>query len=193
MTKNILESIVLIAAAAAFTIMLTWPKYQEFETQNALVTQQRTDLETRQEYFKNLQETAAELNNYGPNLAKIESALPDDARAATLVNFLELSAMQDGLVLKAIDYTGENQKSSAVNAVAGKPAQKVLKQMHLTFTLFGPYASWQSFIFGVEKSSRMIEIETVQISGNQSKGSQISVAGQQGYLDYIVKLTAHYY
>jgi len=199
MSKNILESFVLLALALAFGMILAWPKYQEFQAQNSLVLEKQTDLETRQEYFKNLAESSAELNNYGPNLAKIESALPDDPEVSTLLDFLESSSMKAGLILKVVDYSSAaGNQSTAVpgQTPTDQPVPKNLKQFYVTFTLSGPYQSWKNFLSIVEKTSRMVEIESVQISsGDQTKIASVPMPSSElgGNLDYVVKLTANSY
>jgi len=198
MSKNILESFVLLALAVAFGMILAWPKYQEFQAQSSLVLGKRTDLETRQEYFKNLAESSSELNNYGPNLAKIESALPDDPKVSTLLDFLESSSMQAGLILKVVDYSfsADNQSTVSGQTPTGQPIQKNLKQFYVTFTLSGPYQSWKNFLSNIEKTSRMVEIESVQISGgDQTKIASVAIPSSElgGNLDYVVKLKANSY
>jgi len=193
MTKNILESFVIIAISVAFAMILTWPKFQEFESQRSLVMGKQSDLETRNEYFKNLQQSSSELSNFGPNLAKIESALPDNPDVATLANYLEMSAMQGGLIIKAADYTADQ----ATAAPAEGDGQKILKNFHIALTLSGPYESWKNFISSVEKSSRMIEIESTQISANPTKiQTGATAASQQAtsdILNYVVKVKANSY
>lgn len=188
----------LLALAVAFGMILAWPKYQEYQAQSSLVLGKQTDLETRQEYFKNLAESSAELNNYGPNLAKIESALPDDAKVSTLLDFLESSSMQAGLILKVIDYSfsGGNQPTIVPGSAQTQPVAKSLKPFYVTFTLSGPYQSWKNFLSSVEKTSRMVEIQSVQISGGeQTKVGSVPMPSSElgGNLDYVVKLTANSY
>ena len=121
-----MESFVIIAISVAFAMILTWPKFQEFESQRSLVMGKQSDLETRNEYFKNLQQSSSELSNFGPNLAKIESALPDNPDVATLANYLEMSAMQGGLIIKAADYTADQ----ATAAPAEGDGQKILHRFN---------------------------------------------------------------
>jgi len=51
MTKNILESIVLILIAITFAMILTKPKYDEYKTQKGLVEQKQVELQTSEDYL----------------------------------------------------------------------------------------------------------------------------------------------
>lgn len=206
MTKNILESIVLILVAITFAMILTKPKYDEYQVQKALVAQKEAELQTREDYFKSLERAAAELKNYGPSLAKVESALPDDSKAAELANFLEITAAQSGLVIKNLNYSSkiaEGISSAYVPVETDKSREnqqstKKMQTQELNFTASGPYQSWKDFSARIEKSSRLLEIDNVIISANfnetfDTTKNTTTQAALNPILDYTVKLIFHSY
>jgi len=212
MTKNILESIVLILVAITFAMILTKPKYDEYKTQKGLVEQKQVELQTSEDYFKSLERISAELKNYGPGIAKVESALPDDPNAAELTNFLEVTAAQNGLIIKNLNYSLKTpeeasnapEASNTPISVDAQESQKnqqssqKIQTQELNLAVSGPYQAWKDFSNRIEKSSRLLEIDNVVMSTNlNGTGAQTEEAATQSainpILDYTVKLIFHSY
>jgi len=197
MSKNILESFIIIIVSATFAMLLTWPRYQELNDQNLKVAQKKIDLETRQEYFRNLEEVAAEFKNYGPSIIKIESALPDSPNVAALANYLEASAIKEGLILKKLEYAAGDQVNPTK---AFTPAQEnqnqgqtEANQFSIDLILSGSYPAWKNFITDIEKTSRLVEIETAEIAKDNSQASPNLPNDTNKALNFTVKLIAYFY
>jgi len=135
------------------------PKFQEFSGLRQRVEEKRNEIKYKQEYFSNLTETKTELKKYEAELSKIDSALPDDSFMPSLFNYLQKSSSQSGLVLKDMGTFNISQSEKAPN----------LKEITLSLGVSGPYSSFKSFLSNLEKSTRMIEVESVSFSASQEQ------------------------
>jgi len=129
-------------------------KYQDFQSYRLELLQRKAELENRQEYFKNLDYLQAELKKYEPELVKINSSLPSDPLAPALLDFFQKTASQNGLVFERIEF---NQTS----LVSERPY--LLKQ-GIAIIINSPYPAFRKFILDIEKSSRLIQIESLSFA-----------------------------
>ncbi len=139
-----------------FVLLLTFSlsKYQDFQIYRSELLQKKAELESRQEYFKNLDYLQAELKKYEPELVKVNSSLPPIPSAPALLDFFQKTASQNGLVFKRIEF---NQTS----LVSERPY--ILKK-EIAIIVDSPYFAFRKFILDIEKSSRLIQIESLSFS-----------------------------
>lgn len=142
----------LIGFVLLFTFALS--KYQDFQNYRLELLQRKAELENRQEYFKNLDYLQAELKKYEPELVKINSSLPSDPLAPALLDFFQKTASQNGLVFERIEF---NQTS----LVSERPY--LLKQ-GIAIIINSSYPAFRKFILDIEKSSRLIQIESLSFA-----------------------------
>lgn len=207
MSRNYLEAFVIVILAAAFIFFLTWPKYIEIRNTEGKIDEKKSEIKNREDYYANLENIAAELDNYQQNLEKINSAFPVNPDVPALMNFVQAAAMQSGLIMKGIDYSGSGSADvgkaglGQVQENSAGPAAKLSLQKYSIFTsLVGSYDNFKNFLKIIEKSSRLIVENqmSVDAKGQESPKSNqdqltetASKAGQ--VLDYSVSLTANYY
>jgi len=172
--STIIVANLLITAFLGIFILI--PKYQDYKNLERQVNETNTQLRNKEDYYSDIENNFQELNNYQEALAKVDSALPEDAFLPSLFRFLGNQASQSGLIMKDVK-AGQaqlNQEGSETSDVGVVP---------VSITLSGAYPSFESFLENVEKSARLIEVKTVAIKPGQQKDS----------LDFILSIKTQYY
>ena len=73
---------ILLAAAGAVGVLLTFPEYQKLQAQRSEVKEREQELENRETYFSDLKEVKEKLKEFPMELAKIGAAIPSEPRLA---------------------------------------------------------------------------------------------------------------
>lgn len=169
MPKGLFTAIFLFLAI--LLLFLVWPKYQEL---SGLKVQQRlklTQLEEIENYFSNLGQASQKLKVYQEALEKIDTALPQNPEASRLLNFLAKTSANNGLLLVEI-----GSLSSQVAQPKQQPAKEgeiakeemILGETSFSLKLLGDYPSFKNFLSLLEKSARLIEVETISFSSTRA-------------------------
>jgi len=156
---NLLNSIPLIIASCfilslVLGIVLLWPRYQNLKELQESVSQKETEIQQQEQYFSNLSQIEEKIRKYDKELAKINSALPEDPSLPSLFNFLQKASSQSGLILKGISPFEISLLESSPN----------LKEIQFSFQVSGPYSSFKDFLSTLENSARLIEVENISFS-----------------------------
>lgn len=135
-------------------VFLIWPKYQDLRTLRLEIREKGAELQYKEKHFSNLKEISEELKKYQEELSKIDSILSSDPSLPSLFDFLQKASSQNGLILK-------NLGSFSITTSKENPA---IKEIRLDFTLSGSYFSFKNFLLTLEKSARLIEVESISFS-----------------------------
>jgi Tfp pilus assembly protein PilO len=160
MSRNVLESLIIILIALTFGMVLGLPKYQETVSSMGQLEARKTDLKNREDYFAALDKIAGELKNNSENLDKVKSALPMGPSAPSLANYLQSISSQSGLILKNFSY-GMQGSRDANTAFA-------VQEYEIGVTLSGSYPAFKEFLGNLEKSSRLVEIQEIAFTVSRS-------------------------
>ncbi len=133
---------------------LLYPKYQNFVVFEKQVKAKENELQSKQEYLSNLSENSEQLKKYQEKLLVIDAALPSTLSLPSLFDLLQKIASQNGLIVK-------DMNSSYVTNPEG------IQEVRVDLKVVGLYSSFKSFISVLEKSARMIEIESFSFSTPQ--------------------------
>jgi Tfp pilus assembly protein PilO len=142
---------------------LILPKYQDFKAVQKNINQKSLEVKYKKEYFSQLQKTSEELKNYTDALDKIDSALPLSPNLPTLFEFLQKSSSENGLILKKI-------KMGSTTPLQG--FQEV-QETNVSLSLSGSYSAFKNFLTTLQKTSRLIEIVSINFS-SPTKGDIFS-------------------
>jgi len=151
--------IICIASSLIMGIFLILPKYENYTLLADQIKSKQNEFDSKEEYLGKLYETAEKIDAYQEKIVIMDSALPDEPSLPNLLNFLQISASQNGLALHNIS------KSQSL-LVEGSN----LKFTKMGIVLAGPYRSLQGLIEKLEKSSRLIAIENIDFSSPQPNG-----------------------
>ncbi|MFZ3100319.1 MAG: type 4a pilus biogenesis protein PilO [Minisyncoccales bacterium] len=200
MSRNYLEAFAILIIAFALGFFLLLPKCQSLRDLQGQVQIKAGELKEREEYYAGLKAIMDDLNYYRENLEKIGSALPVGADAAAMMDFAKNAAMNSGLAVKGIEYSGAG--AGADNAADPTSPETSLKNYTISLKLSGSYGNFKSFLAIIENSSRLITVESLGVaskseikSGGESPEEEsvpLPPAGEK-ILDYDVKLSTNYY
>ncbi|MCD6500489.1 type 4a pilus biogenesis protein PilO [bacterium] len=153
MKKTFIIPILLFLTLILVTYFLL-PQYQKFKNLTDQVEKKRAEFSQKEKYFSNLKQISENLKDYQTSLLKIETALPQDLSLSDLLNFLQKISAENGLLLKNVVQAKESKMEA-------KGILAKVKETYFNLNLIGSYASLKGFLQALEKSSRLIEVESV--------------------------------
>jgi Tfp pilus assembly protein PilO len=172
MSKRFFIIIVFLSLVLILGRGLILPKYQKLRFFEQEIEKKRAEIEGREEHLQELNKMAEILKDYQDQLAKIDSALPSNPDLEVLLNFLQKTSSQSGLILKEI------------NPPVSRPSsEEGLKETELSFAVSGAYTSFKNFLSVLEKSARFIKLETISFSS----------PGKEGFSDFNLKIKVYSY
>lgn len=140
-------------------IFFWWPKYQEISDLKLKIKEKKIELQNRKEYFSTLAQLSQKLSHYGSELNIIDFGLPQEPFLFDLLNYLERQSSQSGLILERFKLIGIS------------PSQKIkgLQETSLDFSCSGSYLAFKNFLSELQKSGRLIEVESISFSSAREK------------------------
>ncbi len=134
--------------------LILWPRFDELKTTQKDVEEKKAEFQMEDEYASELNKIKGELEQYESSVSKTSSALPADPSLPSLFNFLQQSSSQSGLVLKTINPFSISDSKNLPN----------LRETTFSLGVAGSYSAFKNFLSTLEKSARMIEIESISFS-----------------------------
>ena len=151
----------------ALGIAVVFPKYQNLNLLQLKIKEKEAALQSEKEYFSSISEISEKLKQYEESLSKINSALAAEPGLPALFNFLQTAASQNGLVLKKIAPT---MPSPLKEELVKEGWSLEIRETGINLTVTGSYPSFKNFLSTVEKTARMIEIESISFSAPEEAG-----------------------
>ena len=130
---------------------LLYPEYQDFVVFEKQVEAKENQLQSKQEYLSNLSQNSEQLKKYQEKLLVIDAALPSTLSLPSLFDLVQKTASQNGLIIKDMDSSCVTNSEQIQEVKVGSKA-------------VGSYSNFKSFISVLEKSARMIEVESFSFS-----------------------------
>ncbi len=152
--KKYLLIIFNLAAILVLVLVLILPQYQRFQLLKTDFAQKEADLKARQDYNQTIADLKKELDKYGPEMEKISSAVPADPFFPSLLDYLQATASQGKLVIRKVAL-------GQASLVLDNPA---VEKRVISLEVAGFYPDFKNFIGELEKSSRLIQVETFSIA-----------------------------
>ena len=118
------------------------------------------EINSRNAYFQNLRSLSEKLEEFKEDVAKIEAALPSDPSPPSFYNFLQKTVSENGLILRNIG-------GFAVSPLTSNPS---LNAISLSLEVSGSYASLKNFLGAIEKSARIVEVNSISFSAPEEEG-----------------------
>jgi len=146
-------------------IFYAWPQYQRVSSLMNELQEKNIELKVKKDYFNSVKQAAEELNGYQEEIAKVDSAIPSRPFLPSLFHFVSQISSQNGLILTKVG-------KFSVSPAKDKPDLK------------GPYPATKSFLASLEKSSRIIEVESIDFAPDK--------AGNEGS-PFTLRLKTHSY
>jgi len=155
----------LIVITLAFFALL--PKYDELNAKNFQVEEKRFRFETLEDYFKDISFKNEELKKYESEVAKINSALPDNSNMPSVFYFIQNTAEEKEISLMSVDLS--STRGRIQERRTGETEESDLKENAFSISVAGPYSSFKDFLSVLEKSARLIEVEEISFSSAGGK------------------------
>jgi len=132
---------------------LILPQYKSLITAKTELKNENENLAQLKNYFKEIEEVSEKLKSHPEELTKINEALPKGFILSSFLAYLEKSSSENGMIIKEI---------SLIPIKKGKEVKKI-SETSLNLTVVGDYSSFKNFLNSLEQSSRLIEIENIEL------------------------------
>lgn len=142
--------VIILVITLLLGVGLVWPKFQSQQVLQKELLHKEAELDSKTAYYSQIRETAAELEKYSEELAKISSALPDKPSLPVLFHFLQQTSAQTGLILK---------KASLAGSTGGS-----LQEINVELELSGNYPALKDFLLALEQTARLIVVKTMHFA-----------------------------
>jgi Tfp pilus assembly protein PilO len=180
MEKKLLNAIIIFGLSFVIGLVFSFPKFQQMRVAQKQLESKETELEEKKAYFKEIDILSEKLKEHPEELAIVDFALPDDFSLPFLFDFFEKIISRNGLSLTNISQSSSPQsssrssRSSAIeeNLEETEPGDK-LGEGRTNLSLAGSYSSFKNFLYSVEKSARLIEVENTYFSLSQDESTAI--------------------
>jgi len=147
--------IILIGLSVVFSYFLALPQYNNLAELRSHVLDTQEELRNREEYISRLRGLSDGLRDHQPAVDKINYAFPEKADVPEVLVFLEQTASTNGLIIEEINVSAKS-KSASASTVSSK-----IREKELTVSLLGKVESLTSFLAEVERSARLLEIDSL--------------------------------
>jgi len=146
-----------------FGVILIWPKLCDLRSIQEKIKQKEEEFQYVEDYSAKLYQVKEKLKEHKESFDKIDSSLPNESDLPSLLNFVQKASSQSGLVLKKISPTTQDKKSK--QAIGG------IKESEVSLNLGGFYSSLKEFIYILENSARLIEVELISFNSPKNEES----------------------
>ena len=153
---------ILFFIALLVIVYIILPEFYNFDNLKRELDARNQEVESMENYYKRITATFDELKNYEDSLEKINSALPDSYFSPSLFNYLQKISAENGMFLKGVSLAMAPPKDRGVSTEEKTSKQDVIEE-YVNINLIGSYDSFKAFLKSIEKSSRMIEVESILI------------------------------
>jgi len=177
--------IICLILSVILGFFLIWPQYQEFNEERWHLKEKEAERDNQEEYFAHVENVAKELSGYENELNKINSALPYDLDIADLINFLDKATSRNGLGIVGISSLSVDKKSSPKNE---ESVVARTKEIDMVFDVKGSYPAFKNFLSTLEKSARVIDVESITL-----KKKQVSTKEEESPPVFTLKIKTYYY
>jgi len=159
---------ILFFIALLITVYLILPVVSDFSNLNKELEMREKEALAIENYYKNVHDNFSKLQEHPESLEKIDSALPVGSFMPSLFNYLQKTSTENGVFLKSVNLSIMSKKKT------GEEAAEKIEEEYVSIELLGFYDGFENFLKSIEKSSRLIEIEEVQI---RKEGEEILAEG----------------
>lgn len=169
--------------------LLLWPQYQKFDEAKWQVKGKEKERDNQEEYFAHIESLSKESEGYPEETKKILSALPSSPDVPDLLNFLHnASSNNSGMNFEKITSFSTQQSKKTPSASPEEESNiSGVKEITVEFNVSGDYAGLKNFISTLEKSARIIEVESISFK------KQAAQTEGEAKLLFSLKIKAFYY
>jgi len=172
-------------------LYLVIPNYSSFLKLQKQITQRQLEVKEKQEYISNIKKIKADIEKYQEFLDKIENSLPQDISLASLLNYFQDKASSSGLVMDNMALSTDGMNNAGATSEQDEPDTQnnaKIKETAFRVNVSGSFESFRNFLVLLEKSSRLIEVQSITFDsgeGGQSneQGGVVEVLSNESDTD----------
>lgn len=177
MTGRLLPFIALVLAIGIFFGYIN-PTWTGPVAATKLAISNDTDaLNAAQQYTQRENQLAAKRDSIDPaNLTRLSTLIPDAVDDVGLILDINALAARSGMLLSNIDVASSATGASGSTAssdtssggVPGGAATNPIGSVDLSLSAVGTYAAMQTFLTGIEKSARLLDVQDILVTGSDT-------------------------
>jgi len=192
-----------VLAFAIFLLVLYGlvPALVRIQSLSKEVKDEASDLEQKKQYFVDLQAIAAGLDENKTFWENIERALPVEFSMPSLMNYFQLTAAENGLLLRNFSYedtpaSNANQANGSVSEKESNQPVSMVKEVIFNLVVDGNLASFLNFVKSMESSARLLGISSINFQINKKinpSAESVGGTGEQNATQFGIKIKAYSY
>ena len=163
------------------------PRYYEFRDFQMKLGKAEAEYTGKFAYYSEVVKIFSELENRKESLDKISNAMPPKPQLADLIYFFQQKGAESGLIIKNMLLI----KISPITPESG------IKEIVFSLDALGNYQSLKNFLFLIESSSRLFEVDNVsfgaQIINQLSQKTPVSQPSAQQTYSFRLEIKTHSY
>ena len=176
MNSHILPSLALMLAVGIFFGYMKPAWSGPLAETKAAIKNNEQALAAADEYKAKQNTLASARNAIDPeNLARISTFLPDSVDNVGLILDINALAARSGLSLSNIDVVANDASGVKTNTRAPAPAgalpvarTNLVGSVDLSLSAIGSYTALQSFLAGIERSARLLDVRDIVVKGSDT-------------------------
>lgn len=170
MNSRILPSLALMISIGMFFAYVSPTWSGPIAATKAAINSDDQALTAASQYKTRENELASARDSIDPaNLARLSVFLPDSVDNVGLILDINALAARSGLLLANVDVAANNPDNPPASA-AGLSAASVnpIGSVDLSLAAVGTYVALQSFLTGIEKSARLLDVRDITVTGSDT-------------------------
>lgn len=173
MNSRILPSLALLIAIGIFFVYVSPTWSGSIATAKATIASDNQALAAATEYASQQNQLATARDAIDPaDLTQLTTFLPDSVDNVGLILDLNALAARSGLSFSNIDVAAESASTNSANssAAGAVPVANInpVGSVDLSLSAVGTYTALKTFLAGVEKSERLLDIQDLVIKGSDT-------------------------
>jgi len=194
-------SIIILTVNLILIFLFVIPKYKESIELQKSVAQKQAEYNVKGDYYIKLLSTVKSIDERQDLLQKIDSALPSNFSLAPIVYFIQKKSIESQLTIKSITFSGGHDTlpinfNEQVGNSSGKNGGTGIKSIILTVNLSGSYQGLKLFLYSLERSARLFQVENISfvpVGISSPQGSGTSVLDQARTYDFKLEIKTFTY
>lgn len=141
---------------------LAAPKYQEFKILQQKLGEKQAEYDAKFAYYSEIAKVYEKIMANKELVDKIDSAIPSNVSYGPLVYFFQKKGFENGLILKGLYLTKASSKDQKSD----------IKEIVFSLSLLGEYSSFKNFMYSLERSARLFEINSASFGTSVQPGTK---------------------
>ncbi len=171
MNNRILPTLALVVAVGIFFAYVNPTWSGSIAAAKVQIDDDNKALEAARDYEKRQHELASARNAIDPaDLTRLVVFLPDSVDNVGLILDLNALTARSGLSLASIDVSADTVSGAGAPASEGLPSSEMdlAGSIDLSLSAIGTYAALQTFLAGVERSARLLDVREIVVNGSDT-------------------------